>query len=110
MPRLRARSNGRRPHGMLPAMRRLEGRVALVTGAASGIGRALAQALAQRGCALALVDVNEAGLARTADLVRAAGRKVSVHVADVADRARMERLPAEVVAEHGHVHVLVNNA
>ena len=84
--------------------------MAVVTGAASGIGRALAQALAQRGCALALVDVNEPGLAQTADRVRAAGRKVSVHVADVADRARMERLPAEVVAEHGRVHLLVNNA
>jgi len=91
-------------------MKRLEGRVAVVTGAASGIGRALAVALAGRGMALALVDVNETGLAETADRVRAAGRKVSVHVADVADRARMERLPAEVLAEHGHVHVLVNNA
>jgi short-subunit dehydrogenase len=95
---------------MLPGMRRLAGRVAVVTGAASGIGRALALALARRGMALALVDVNEAGLAETADLVRGAGAMVSVHVADVADRARMERLPGEVLAEHGHVHLLVNNA
>jgi short-subunit dehydrogenase len=91
-------------------MKRLQGRVAVVTGAASGIGRALSVALAERGCALALVDVNPAGLEETADRVRALGRKVSVHPADVAERARMERLPAEVVAEHGHVHVLVNNA
>jgi short-subunit dehydrogenase len=91
-------------------MKHLAGRVAVVTGAASGIGRAVAVELAGRGCALALVDVNEGGLAETADRVRAAGRKVSVHVADVADRARMERLPAEVLAEHGHVHVVVNNA
>src|SRR5687767_1447007 len=91
-------------------MKRLEGRVAVVTGAASGIGRALALALAEKGCALALVDLNESGLEDTASAVRALGRKVSLHVADVADRARMERLPGEVVAEHGHVHVLVNNA
>ncbi|MFI5314510.1 MAG: SDR family NAD(P)-dependent oxidoreductase [Myxococcota bacterium] len=91
-------------------MRRLGGRVAVVTGAASGIGRALSLELAARGCAVALVDVNESGLSPVADAVRALGRKVSLHVADVADRARMERLPGEVKAEHGHVHVLVNNA
>jgi short-subunit dehydrogenase len=91
-------------------MKRFAGRVAVVTGAASGIGQALAVELAGRGCALALVDLNEAGLAGTADLARARGAKVSTHRADVADRARMERLPAEVLAEHGHVHVVVNNA
>src|SRR5262245_37768763 len=91
-------------------MRRLQGRVAVVTGAASGIGRALAVELAGRGCALALVDLNEAGLRESADLARAAGAKVSIHRADVADRARMEALPGEVLREHGHVHVVVNNA
>ncbi len=92
------------------AVKTLQGRVAVVTGAASGIGRALALELAGRGCALALVDVNEAGLAEVAERARGLGRKVSVHVADVASRARMERLPGEVKAEHGHVHVVVNNA
>ena len=92
------------------AVRKLEGRVAVVTGAASGIGRATASLLAERGCALALVDLNEAGLAETADGVRARGGVVSLHRADVADRARMELLPGEVLAEHGHVHILVNNA
>ncbi len=91
-------------------MKRLDGRVAVVTGAGSGIGRAIAVLLAERGCALALVDLNEATLSGTADLARARGRKISIHIADVADRARMERLPAEVLAEHGHVHILVNNA
>jgi short-subunit dehydrogenase len=56
------------------------------------------------------VDVNEASLAESADLVRAHGRNVSVHLADVSDRARMQHLPGEVLAEHGHVHILVNNA
>ncbi|HXZ86739.1 MAG TPA: SDR family oxidoreductase [Myxococcota bacterium] len=91
-------------------MRRLLGRVAVVTGAASGIGRALALELAQRGCELALVDVNEAGLLETEAGVRARGRKVSRHVADVASRPRMEALVGEVLAAHGHIHVLVNNA
>lgn len=91
-------------------MRRLEGRVAVVTGAGSGIGRATAVLLAERGCALALVDLDEASLAETARLVQAGDRKVSLHVADVADRARMEHLPGEVLSEHGHVHILMNNA
>lgn len=91
-------------------MRRLRDRVAVVTGAASGIGATLAVALARRGCQLALVDVNEAGLRETARAVEAEGRKASVHVVDVADREAMRALPEQVIAEHGHVHVVVNNA
>ncbi len=81
-----------------------------MTGAGSGIGRATAVLLAERGCALALVYVNESTLAEVADLVRARGRKVSAHLADVSDRARMAHLPGEVLAAHGHVHILENNA
>jgi len=91
-------------------VRRLADRVAVVTGAASGIGAALAAELAKKGCHLALVDVNEAGLRDTAHTVEAAGRKVSTHVVDVADRGAMRALPEAVVAEHGHVHIVVNNA
>jgi short-subunit dehydrogenase len=85
-------------------------RVAVVTGAASGIGRALAVLLAGRGADVALVDVAEAALAETAAAVAAAGRKASLHVADVADAERMAKLAGEVVAEHGRVHLVVNNA
>ncbi len=91
-------------------MRTLKDRVALVTGAASGIGRATSVLLAKKGCDLALADVDEKGLAETAKLVEAAGRKASTHIADVADRSRMEKLPGEVLAAHGHVHIVVNNA
>ena len=91
-------------------MRRFEGRVAVVTGAASGIGRATSVLLARRGCDLALVDIDASGLAETAKRVRAAGRKVSLHRVDVADRDAMSALPDQVIGEHGHVHILVNNA
>jgi NAD(P)-dependent dehydrogenase (short-subunit alcohol dehydrogenase family) len=91
-------------------VKQLRDRVAVVTGAASGIGAALAVALARRGCHLALVDLNEAGLRATARAVEAQGRKASAHGVDVADREAMAALPERVIAEHGHVHVVVNNA
>ncbi len=91
-------------------MRTLKGRVAVITGAGSGIGRATALLLAERGCALALVDRNEPALDETRELARALAPGISLHAADVADRARMAALPSEVIAAHGAVHVLVNNA
>jgi len=91
-------------------MDKLEGRVAVVTGAGSGIGRATAEALFREGCHLALVDVVPERLAAVREALHAPGRRVTVHLADVSDRARMEALAEEVVAEHGAVHVVVNNA
>ncbi|HEY9028913.1 MAG TPA: SDR family NAD(P)-dependent oxidoreductase [Burkholderiaceae bacterium] len=88
----------------------LRGGVAVLTGAASGIGAALAANLARRGMHLALVDVNAAGLEASAAQARAAGVTVSTHVLDVADHAAVAALPAAVLAVHGHVSVLVNNA
>jgi NAD(P)-dependent dehydrogenase (short-subunit alcohol dehydrogenase family) len=90
-------------------MKRLDGRVAVITGAGSGIGRATAVALAEKGCDLALADVDGDGLAETAALVRG-GATVSRHVVDVADAASMDRFADEVVARHGGCQVLVNNA
>ncbi len=91
-------------------MKQFRDRVAVVTGAGSGIGRAVSLALAHKGCHLALVDLNEVELAETADLVRALPAKVSTHAVDVSDRERMRALPAAVLAEHGAVHILINNA
>lgn len=89
---------------------RLAGRTAVVTGAASGIGRAVAVSLAGRGCHLALADVDEAGLAETAELARASGVRITRHRLDVADRAAVAAFPSRVAAEHPGVDVLVNNA
>jgi len=89
---------------------RLKGRTAVITGAATGIGRAVAVSLAQRGCHLALADIDEAGLAETAGLTRAYAVRVSRHRVDVADRIAVAEFPSLVSAEHPGVDVLVNNA
>jgi len=88
----------------------LRGGVAVITGAASGIGAALAADLARRGMHLALVDLDAAGLEATAGRARAAGVTVSTHLADIADHAAAAALPAAVLAAHGRVTALVNNA
>ena len=95
---------------MAPKPWTLRDGVAVITGAASGIGAALAVNLAKRGMHVALVDLNPAGLEATAAQVRAAGVTVSTHVLDVADRAGVAALPAQVLDKHGRVTVLVNNA
>ena len=88
----------------------LDGRTAVITGAAGGIGRAIAVSLARRACNLALADVDEIGLAATADLVRGSGVRVSRHRIDVGDRAAVAGFPDIVAAEHGGVDLLINNA
>ena len=95
---------------MLASMQRIDGRVAVVTGAASGIGRATAQALAARGCRLAICDIDEAGLNALASELRQRGRAVSAHRVDVADRDAMAAFADAVVQEHSQVHIVVNNA
>ncbi|WP_024515319.1 SDR family oxidoreductase [Bradyrhizobium sp. Tv2a-2] len=89
---------------------RLKDRTAVVTGAGSGIGRAIAQSLAQRGCHLALADISEAGLAETAALVKSANLRVTSHKLDVADREAVAAFPDIVAAAHGGVALLFNNA
>jgi short-subunit dehydrogenase len=89
---------------------RFAGKVALITGAGSGIGRGLAQCLAERGSVLALVDRDEAGLSETEALLAPWGVKMSQYVLDVADRQAVAMLPLQVVQAHGRLDALFNNA
>lgn len=91
-------------------MTRIQGKVAVVTGAASGIGRALACELARRGATLAISDIDVTGLAETAKQVRVIGAKVHEAKLDVTDRAAVLRYADDVLAEFGSVHIVVNNA
>ncbi|KFI07555.1 SDR family oxidoreductase [Massilia sp. BSC265] len=89
---------------------KLANRVAVVTGAGGGIGRATALALARRGCHLALADIDGTAAADAAREARALGVRVSSHRLDVADRLGVRLLPAEVLEVHGRVDLVVNNA
>jgi len=85
-------------------------RVSVITGAASGIGRALAVELAKRGSDVALCDVDEVGLAETVARVEALGRRATSMGVDVADRAQVEAFRDRVLEEHGRADAIVNNA
>jgi NADP-dependent 3-hydroxy acid dehydrogenase YdfG len=91
-------------------MKTVKDKVAAITGAGSGIGRAMARLLAQKGCHVAISDVNEAGLAETAELCRQTGVTVSTARVDVADRAAVHAWAEQVVRELGRVNVIINNA
>ena len=95
---------------MSPAVLSLEGRVALVTGAARGIGAATAVALAEAGARVAVIDRDGDGIERTADAIGRAGSDALAIPADVTDVPAMERAVDTVVAEWGRLDVLVNNA
>ncbi len=84
--------------------------VAVITGAASGIGRATAIRLAKSGASLAITDINATGLEETAEAARAFGVKVTTHVVDVSDKEGMQSFAADVEREHGRVAILLNNA
>src|SRR5580704_5858726 len=92
-------------------MKTFTGRVAAVTGAGSGIGRALARELALRGAHLALFDVDERGLADTVMLCGGAGPgRVTSHRVDVAERDAVYAWAEQVVDDHGRVNLIINNA
>ena len=106
---------------MTSAMK-LENRTAVITGAASGIGRAIAISLARHGCNLALADVNDAGLSETARMAQSAqahptsgtpstaSLRITQHHLDVADRHAVAAFPQAVLDAHPGVDILVNNA
>jgi NAD(P)-dependent dehydrogenase (short-subunit alcohol dehydrogenase family) len=91
--------------------RDVQGKLALVTGAGAGIGRATAVELARQGAAtVVVVDRDHAAANDTAEAVRAAGAEAAVYQVDVSDEAGMNNLAAQVHDKHGVVDILVNNA
>ncbi len=96
-------------------MKSFNNKVAVITGAGSGIGQSLALQLARQGCHLALSDINESALLATqtriaSDKQISAGLRVTTALVDVADRGQMEQFAEQVIANHGRVNLLFNNA
>ena len=94
----------------MPTASSMKGRSALVTGAASGLGRATALALGRAGADLCIVDLNTAGLEDTAARLRAAGTGVLVHATDLSEREHCSAAVADAVAAFGRLDALCNVA
>ena len=91
-------------------MGRVDGKVALITGAASGLGRADADVLAREGATVVLTDINEDAGETAAAAIRKAGGKATFMNLDVADEKQWQEIVASVRKQHGRLDVLVNNA
>ena len=89
--------------------RRLEGSIALITGAGSGIGRAIALRFASHGATIRVLDVNEDAASETSRLVQSKGGQASYHLCDVTKQSEVTAMFSEV-ARTGRIHILVNNA
>jgi NAD(P)-dependent dehydrogenase (short-subunit alcohol dehydrogenase family) len=89
---------------------RLDGKVAVVTGGAKGIGFATADALSEAGATVVIADMDGAGAAKAAEALKAKGRKTDHIQMDVTDARAVEKAQAEIEKRHGKVDVLVNNA
>jgi NAD(P)-dependent dehydrogenase (short-subunit alcohol dehydrogenase family) len=91
-------------------MRVFKGRVAVITGGASGLGRALAERLAREGVQLMLADIDAKALAATRDALRATGAVVAIRPTDVAQASEVEALAHATLEAYGAVHIVCNNA
>ncbi|MBT4689008.1 MAG: SDR family NAD(P)-dependent oxidoreductase, partial [Rhodospirillaceae bacterium] len=91
-------------------MGRVSGKVAIVTGGASGIGRATSELLASEGATVVLTDLQDGPGEDVAEGIRAAGGSAGYHHHDVTDEAAWEKVVAEVLSAHGQLDILVNNA
>jgi len=88
----------------------VNGKVIVVTGGGSGIGRELVLALLKKGARVAAVDISEKNLLETVEVAGRLREKLSTHIVNIADRAAVETLPAAVIAAHGAVDGVINNA
>jgi short-subunit dehydrogenase len=86
----------------------VKGKIIVVTGAGSGMGRELTIQLVQKGAKVAMVDLNETTLKQTADLVGI--EHVSSHILNISDQKLIEKLPEAIIERHGSVDALINNA
>lgn len=90
--------------------KRLEGRVALITGAGQGIGRAIALRFADEGAKVVVVDIAEASASAVADEIKAAGNEALAVVCDVTQRDQVGALVGRVLSAYGQIDILGNNA
>jgi citronellol/citronellal dehydrogenase len=87
-----------------------QNQIAVITGAGSGMGRCVAHELAALGATVALVGRTQEKLSQTQSEIMQAGGKANTYIADIRDEVRVKDMVGEIIAEHGHIDMLVNNA